>query len=221
MLLTTCFFFCAGVYYSLSICEIGTAIACTCVVLNLYYRRTEMPKWARKLLLGRLAKLAFVKVAAPHPARKARHKSTNFFDFERSLPSNNKDGNVEISEPTIGKRDNPVALQSIHYNTEDNHDVQMKGSVRSRSIKEAAVSNGMSLNGSLRIGEPQSPFPLNTTSPYHEDELYQRLTWQEEWKTAALVLDRIILICAVLIGAISMAAVFFQAPRVRKYFNFE
>ncbi|XP_012563707.2 neuronal acetylcholine receptor subunit alpha-3 isoform X1 [Hydra vulgaris] len=78
-----------GVYYTISMFEIGIAMAMNCFILNLYYRNYDMPHWVRSLVLGHLAKVVrvdvplryiteiFVEVDCPSEQSKGRLSASN------------------------------------------------------------------------------------------------------------------------------------------------
>ena len=53
-----------------------------------------------------------------------------------------------------------------------------------------------------------------------EPTLHQIIEWQDEWRAASQVLDRLIIISSVVIGCVSAAVIFLQAPRVRQMLSF-
>ena len=58
-----------------------------------------------------------------------------------------------------------------------------------------------------------------TTSDGKEpSSLQQMIEWQDEWRAASKVLDRVIIIFSIVIGFVSFAIIFLQAPKVRQLF---
>lgn len=180
-----------------------------------------MPQWVRRLLLGRLAKLAWLNVPGQQ-TRKFNNKIFGMRNLDETLAGANKDVDLDMSESNSRMKDAALSLQAVHYKISDNEnpDREKNSVVRVRGKKEASEVIRRSLSSSVLAEEPQLPDQQITNSSRQQEEYFRRLLWQEEWKTAALVLDRIILIVAVLIGAVTMASVFLQAPRVKQYLGF-
>lgn len=89
----------------------------------------------------------------------------------------------------------------------------------SRNINNAGKNcNGVTIRN-MSTKRKEKPCNKETTSEIHEPSWQQVIEWQDEWRAASQVLDRVIIITSVLIGCVSAAVIFLQAPRVREMFS--
>lgn len=218
-------FFIAGTYYTVAIFEIGLAIAATCVVLNFYYSKTKMPGWMRTLLLRTLAPIFKVKM---------KYRSFSFKDNQlpndvvhaHEVGHNPAFESYNIGDGGLGwggisdvfEQNQALTLSSV--NVASHEPLRYSPEEEEQVMNPAVKLNGVSLRGNVsELNDKAANKDTAKTSENKEPTLQQLIEWQEEWRTASRVLDRIIIVCSIAIGCISAAVIFFQAPRVRQIFN--
>ena len=99
-----------------------------------------------------------------------------------------------------------------------------KDSLTYSGEEEEHASSPANCNGvSIRRNSPKhgekTPNKESTSDSKEPASWQQAIEWQDEWRAASQVLDRVIIIFSILIGCISAAVIFLQAPRVRKMFH--
>ncbi|XP_074621843.1 neuronal acetylcholine receptor subunit alpha-10-like isoform X2 [Acropora palmata] len=219
-------FFLIGTYYTVAIFEIGLAIAATCVVLNFYYSKTKMPGWMRTLLLRTLAPIFKVKM---------KYRSFSFKDNQlpndvvhaHEVGHNPAFESYNIGDGGLGwggisdvfEQNQDLTLSSV--NVASHEPLRYSPEEEEEQVMSPALKlNGVSLRGNVsELNDKAANKDTAKTSENKEPTLQQLIEWQEEWRTASRVLDRIIIVCSIAIGCISAAVIFFQAPRVRQIFN--
>lgn len=219
-------FFLIGTYYTVAIFEIGLAIAATCLVLNFYYSKTKMPGWLKTILLKTLAPLVRVKVKRRQLSVKESQRST---DGGHALDT--------IHNPTFEAfkhSDNGLGLTWVGDVFEQNSAVSvMSVNLRKDSVADDEVDSKQNINNCGKncngiAGKGNHSIKLKeklvqdkgSTPEIKEPSLHQMIEWQDEWRAASQVLDRLIIIFSVIIGCVSAAVIFLQAPRVRQMLSF-
>ncbi|XP_020629808.1 neuronal acetylcholine receptor subunit alpha-3-like [Orbicella faveolata] len=217
-------FFLIGTYYTVAIFEIGLAIAATCIVLNFYYSKTKMPGWIKTVLLKTLAPLVRVKI-------RRRRLSTR----ESQRPTENGHAQDVIHNPTfepfshadlglsrdwvgdVFEQNQNVSITSVNLRKDSISVDEEENS--SRNINNAGKNcNGITLRN-MSTKRKENTYKKETTSEINEPSWQQVIEWQDEWRAASQVLDRVIIITSVLVGCVSAAVIFLQAPRVRDMFS--
>jgi len=212
-----------GTYYTVAIFEIGLAIAATCIVLNFYYCKTKMPGWIKTVLLKTLAPLVRVKI---------RRRRLSIIEGQRS--TENGHAQDVIHNPTfesfnhadlgLGRdwvgdvfESQNVSITSVNLRKDSISADDEEDS--SRNINNAGKNcNGKTIRH-VSTKRKENPYKKETTSEINEPSWQQVIEWQDEWRAASQVLDRIIIITSVSVGCVSAAVIFLQAPRVRDMFS--
>lgn len=217
-------FFLIGTYYTVAIFEIGLAIAATCIVLNFYYSKTKMPGWIKTVLLKTLAPLVRVKIrrrrlsirenqrsAENGHAQDVIHNST-FESFNHADLGLGRDWVGDVFEQNQNVSITSVNLRKDSLSAEEDED-------SSRNINNAGKNcNGITLRN-MSTKRKENPYKKESTSEINEPSWQQMIEWQDEWRAASQVLDRVIIITSVFVGCVSAAVIFLQAPRVRDMFS--
>ena len=217
LLLLLLFFFFVGTYYTVAIFEIGLAIAATCIVLNFHHRKTKMPRWMKVLMLEKLASVLMIdnkKLKWMKEEKLNDHEVGQVYlenqcqSFENTCICNGTELGFASS--------NEVHLESVKRN-EDNGDERSVG-LRSDETPSDMLNGEPCRSHNTPVKKPETTQRKSMGNPMSHS---QALLWQEEWQTTARVLDRFIIIFAVVIGCASAVGIFLQAPRVREYFNLQ
>ena len=196
--------------------EMGIALVMNCFILNVYYRNYEMAPWMRRLLLDRLGPL--VRIEIPHTRTQhyldkmsngqfrelnpltetVLNNSHHHGDSGAGIESN---GNGELSyfpKSTMHRED----TQTIQKKTKIS--VQQNG--KSSDLTYTKTKNNLSTKFSLSLSSDPTT------------RIEERKILGEDWKLAARILDRCMLIIAISVGVISALTIFLQAPRFREMF---
>ena len=218
----SCFFSFVGTYYTVAIFEIGMAIVATCIVLNFYYSKTKMPGWVKTILLKTLAPLVKVKIRSRRFSTKDSQKST---DSAHALdiihnPTfdtfNLSDGGISWGGITdVFEQNQNVAVTSVNLRKDSlGSDAEEEENTENPTLKMNGVSHRKKVT---RLNDKTQN--RETTSDGKEpSSLQQMIEWQDEWRAASKVLDRVIIIFSIVIGFVSFAIIFLQAPKVRQLF---
>lgn len=103
-----------------------------------------------------------------------------------------------------------VNLRKDSFTADDEND-------SSRSINNAGKNcNGNAKRNISTKHKDKPSFNKETTTDSNEPSWQQMIEWQDEWRAASQVFDRVVIISSVLIGFVSAAVIFLQAPRVRQ-----
>ena len=204
-----------GIYYTVSIFEIGMAMAMNCLVLNFYHRNQNMSPFIRKLLLGKLAKLLRVETDD--------RRFSSDFPFEETLGELDSTFSKAISSNTI----NLGQITQINNDKESDKSNlsrmgSMRGSLKGRSNHDegADETNVRSTSPLLtrRISKKRSEAGALGNANGKKSPNSNRNA--EEWKDAAKVLDRLLLAISIVIGVVSASAIFMQSERFRSMMLF-
>lgn len=214
----------SGTYYTVAIFEIGLAIAATCIVLNFYYSKTKMPGWIKTVLLKTLAPLVRVKIRRRRLSKRESQRPTEnghaqdvihnptFESFNHADLGLGRDWVGDVFEQNQSVSITSVNLRKDSISVNDDED-------SSRNINNAGKNcNGIALRN-VSTKRKENTFKNETTSELTEPSWQQVIEWQDEWRAASQVLDRVIIITSVFIGFVSAAVIFLQAPRVREMFS--
>ncbi|XP_048589493.1 neuronal acetylcholine receptor subunit alpha-3 isoform X2 [Nematostella vectensis] len=192
-------FFLLGVYYTVTISAIGLGLAATCIVINFYYKKTEMPQWMKVLMLGALADILRVERTYLYYAQK--QKISSQINMDSSFLDKIMDG-TENSCP-----------DELLSNVDDQEDI-------SDERESIQLENGVKHRRSpiVRLKFKKKAVKKQVVSSEAEDTTQAKM-WEEEWKTASRVVDRLSLCIGLLLGLCATASIFLQAPRIRAYFT--
>ncbi|XP_078370570.1 neuronal acetylcholine receptor subunit alpha-3-like isoform X1 [Oculina patagonica] len=212
-------FFLIGTYYTVAIFEIGMAIAATCIILNFYYSKTKMPGWIKTIFLKILAPVVRVKVRKRRFSMRESQRTTDAGHAQDIIHNptfenfNHADGLAWVGE--VFEQNPNVSITSVNlrkdsFTADDEND-------SSRSINNAGKNCNGNAKRNISTKRKEKPsFNKETTSESNEPSWQQMIEWQDEWRAASQVFDRVVIISSVLIGFVSAAVIFLQAPRVRK-----
>ena len=209
-------FILAGIYYTVSIFEIGMAMALNCLVLNFYHRNQRMSPLVRRLLLGKLATFLRVEMTP----RKLSREDT----FEESVDEVETSFGKGMNANSIGL--GPLSQVKIDKDTESDN-LKRLGSFRG-SLKERLVNNHDSETEEINT-RSQSPLLSRKAIQTRNDggnmrngslkrNAMETKRNEEEWKDAAKVLDRLLLAISIVIGVVSASVIFLQSERFRRMF---
>ena len=209
-----------GIYYTISMFEIGLAMACNCFILNLYYRNYPMSSWVRRLILDKLAKVTRVHV--PHARTQAYIESVqNFSRTElsplREIPLTSMDQNstaIDNENNIDNTHDTKFTTNSSCNGTKSVSPPTRKRRALLATLKRENSSNTAQSSVSSDAMLCAKPF-VSASNSILEDQKLQA----EDWKLVARVLDRILLGVSVVIGVMSAFIIFFQAERFREMFS--
>lgn len=185
-------------YYTSAITSIGLAIAATCVVLNFYYKKTKMPAWLRRLVLGKLASCIRIE--------------TKFNQKKRQLQTSDQ---VIANSSTIENESEPtqfgVTLKSINHRRRQSHEAP--DSETDIKAENDMHTNGMS-NGNLSRHCSSVKDKHGSKEQVSSEETVEE-ECEREWRTASRVIDRVVLVTGMVVAIITSGTIFLQAPRVR------
>ena len=209
-------FILAGIYYTVSIFEIGMAMALNCLVLNFYHRNQRMSPLVRRLLLGKLATFLRVEMTP----RKLSREDT----FEESVDEVETSFGKAMNANSIGL--GPLSQVKIEKDTESDN-LKRLGSFRG-SLKERLVNNHDNETEEMNT-RSQSPLLSRKAIQTRSDggnmrngslkrNAMETKRNEEEWKDAAKVLDRLLLAISIVIGVVSASVIFLQSERFRRMF---
>lgn len=190
-MVTNFYFFVSEMYYTACIVAISLAILSTCIVLNFYYKTTNMPRWVQRFILGWLAQILGIKT------RINRKQQEEFHPIISNTHTNgDTDHNVVIlrSVTTLGAQNNDA-------NEDDDE-------------KRDNLTNGTA-DGELRNRRSTKSKKVQTSQPNKvskEDNT-------EDWRTASRVLDRMSAIIGFVLAVATTVGIFLQAPRVRDFIS--
>ncbi|XP_031574174.1 neuronal acetylcholine receptor subunit alpha-10-like isoform X2 [Actinia tenebrosa] len=206
-----------AMYYSVSIMEIGTALAATCIILNIYHRKTEMPAWFRRLVLGWLAPLVKCKPrCTSREIMETQHEEAmiNMMTFKSSDVRRNDV--YEFDRESVDLDMDLIENSAQSRCTQRDHLVAPNGSVPCNNIPRKRSTRGCqdedNCNTDQSINDPMNVHRLQLSERMNEE------IRRKEWQDAARVLDRVLLVVSIVVGSASAMAIFLQSPRIRGLF---
>lgn len=198
-------------YYSSAIFEIGLALFATCVILNFFYQRCEMPGWLKRLMFSILGPLVRIKYV-PQPSTKTRKKSQKGLMEE----------NFDLAPQSDGSYSGPIEIRKMNVINdsaceENGRCAEIKPSspvhlIRTRtrsSVRETPILNDHVTE------KQQGKYVFEAADKSSADEI-NNIT---DWQMAAKILDRVVLVLGILISIATFLTIFIQAPRVRAMFS--
>lgn len=210
-----------GQYYFATILEIGSALLITTIILNFYHRTNRhMPRWLRVVLLDWMSRVVFLHESAKNcskPRKKTIRRgmrenvdaviNNGFVIGERSMGQENSVGDM-------GRFGN--AKYDGHRNRCDSEDGMRARSNTSSNGKPQSDQNVLKLTlGSIgnelnpNTQNDQGMFTDETGATVSEEEMRMR---HRQWTLAAKILDRFFLWVAVIVGIVTVLAMFLRAP---------
>lgn len=205
--------------------EIGLAMIMNCFILNLYYRNYEMKPWVRRLLLDKLSKYVGVEVPF-HRTQEAidscksqltRHltslrestMATNTHVMDK-VADDDSGINVTANDGFYKQGNNMLNLRN------DNNEIKVFKKQRS-TFRLKHFSSKRSQRSTMSDDEPSHRYLTTENSMQIEDSV-DRKSVAEDWRIAARVMDRVMLIISITIGVTSAMIIFLQAKRFREMF---
>ena len=203
--------------------EIGIALTINCLILNLYYRTDVVPKWLRNLVLGRLAKIVFVKLPAKviekiqidkRENKTQERKRSSFIESKLGLTlklhvlNNNhtiETGSIASTSAFLERNNSFNSNNSSMERCVEGQDEERLRHHQNHGESETDHS----YNGNIELFEKDND---NSVQKHTFDT---RKEIKEEWRLISRVIDRIMLFLAVFIGVLSALSIFFQAERFR------
>ncbi|XP_031569941.1 neuronal acetylcholine receptor subunit alpha-10-like [Actinia tenebrosa] len=186
-------------YYSSAIAEIGLAIFATSIILNFHYRKNKMPNYLRKLIFS---------FAGPIVGMK---KYKDLARSEKLLRRGQERANGTSNDNEHFKKGNNCELKSLSLlqndliacEKEPRNEFQ-RGKNHS-SIRETHILEDSEDNSADQEDKGDNV----------EKELAD--IYAKEWQEAARILDRLVLLVAIVVCICTFAAIFIQAPRVQEH----
>ena len=210
----------AAMYYSVSIMEIGTALAATCIILNFHHRKTKMPNWFRKLVLVWLARLVRFKPRCTYIKAKKRADRSSCEDSAAKAikATNTTDLKLNDAYDFDFERRDSLEFDTSLIETNQGHHVGVDelGTTHNGGMPSSSLARQRSLIKRSQ-GEKPSAHEMQIKDPLYEPFDYVREDFmRKEWQDAARVLDRVLLVVSIVIGSVSAMAIFLQSPRIRQ-----
>ena len=208
-----------GQYYFFTLLELAFALIVTTIILNIYHRTNRhMPDWLEVVLLDWLARVVFLYESAKK-CRKLRKKTIKE-GMKDNVDAVINNGYVIGERPlsnhfTAGER-------SSFENGNSCSESEETLKPRSNTNNMARITGGDNNVLKLTLGSIGSE--LNPNNPNEQglftDESGEAVSEEEirlrhqQWTLAAKILDRFFLWVAVIIGVVTVLAMFLRAPRV-------
>lgn len=198
-------------YYSSAIFEIGLALFATCVILNFFYQRCEMPGWLKQLMFSFLGPLVRIKYT-PQPSNKTRKKNQKGLIEENfdlaSQSEGSYSGPIELRKMTV-LNDSTCEGNGRCGEAKPSSPVHVIRSRTRSSIRETPILNDQVTE------KQQGKYVFEAADGSRADEI-NNIT---DWQMAAKILDRVVLVLGILISVATFLAIFMQAPRVQEMFS--
>lgn len=190
--------FLSAQYYSSAIAEIGLAILATSIILNFHYRKNQMPRYLRKLVFSFVGPIVGIK----------KHK--NLSKSEKLLRRSHKRSNGKSKDNEHFMKGNNCELKSLSLLQND--------SISSVNEPKNEFQRGKNHNN-IRETHILAESDDNTADQKDrrndaEKELAE--IYAKEWQEAARILDRLVLLVAIILCVCTFGAIFVQAPRVQE-----
>jgi hypothetical protein len=202
-----------GQYYFAIVLEISASLVATTLILNFYHRTNrKMPYWIKKFLLHWSSRLVLLHDEVLKKCPKNKKSSNEAGKTHKTQPHN--DSNKQPSNRTSQRQQSEATtgLSAAGYdrcygdNTFGNEQALDKEGVEMRGLPRVNTYPFLNM-GSIDVDDREKE--NNDDQDISEEELQMR-HW--EWTLGARILDRCVLIVAVLIGFITVMAVFLRAP---------
>lgn len=201
-------------YYSSAITEIGLALFSTCVILNFYYKQDRMPNWLKPFMFSILGRLVLIKYDYKQ-TKNTKGKSRKQFLIEENFELSEFSGNTYSGPCDIVKM-NTINESNCEENGSCSEVEQRLPIQRKRSRTRSSNREIPSLNEHVVNNHHQGQCICQPDGESRDDELINN---RMDWKTAAKILDRVVLVLGILISFATFLTIFLQAPRVREMFS--
>lgn len=209
-----------GQYYFATLLELAFALIITTIILNIYHRTNRhMPAWLRVVLLEWLARVVFLYESA-ETCRRPRKKTIKG-GMRANVDAVINNGYV-IGERAVGNHLTATGERNPFENGNgrgDSEDTLRPRSGTNNMGRLPGDSNVIKLTlGSIgsELHNPNNPneegmFTDETGAAVSEAEMCLR---HQQWTLAAKILDRFFLWVSVIVGVVTVLAMFLRAPRV-------
>ena len=192
--------------------EIGIALVMNCFILNVYYRTYEMSPWMRRLFfdkLGRLVRIDIPQTRTQHYIEKTAGEAFGDLNSlsETALNTGHSNHNMDGENGTND-------LSYFPKSTIHREDTQ---TIKRKTKKFSIVQNGNTNDMTYTKANLSTKFSLSLSSD-PATRIEEKKLLGEDWKLAARILDRCMLIIAISVGVISALTIFMQARRFREMF---
>ena len=183
-----------------------------------------MPRWVKTFLLEKLAPVFKVKIKVRRFSTKDNQRSIDAAHAHEVVHNpafetfNLSDGGMNwIGITDVFEQNQNVAITSVSMRKDS---LSFSAEEEEQTNSSATNLNGVSLrrNPSKRVEKTLNKETVRKAES-KEPTWQQMIEWQDEWRAASQVLDRVIIIFSILIGCVSAAVIFLQAPRVRRMFH--
>lgn len=179
-----------------------------------------MPGWVKTVLLKILAPVVRVKVRKRRLSIRESQRSADAGHAQEIIHNptfenfNHSDGGLGLAWVGEVFEQNPnVSVTSMNYRR-DSLSVDEEND-SSKSINHAGKNcNGVTIKN-VSMKRKEKPCK-EKTADITEPSWQQVIEWQDEWRAASQVLDRVVIISSLIIGSVSFVVIFLQAPRVRQ-----
>jgi len=188
-----------------------------CFILNVYYRTYEMSPWMRRLFFDKLGRL--VRIEIPHTRTQHYIETTASETFRDLNPLcettlNTGHSNHSLDGDVGGITNGNSDLSYFPKSTIHREDTQ---TIKRKTKKFSIVQNGNTNDMTYTKANLSTKFSLSLSSD-PATRIEERKLLGEDWKLAARILDRCMLIIAISVGVISALTIFLQAQRFREMF---
>lgn len=179
-----------------------------------------MPGWVKTILLKILAPVVRVKIRKRRLSIRESQRPTDPGHAQEIIHNptfenfNHSDGGLGLAWVGEVFEQNPnVSITSVNFR-KDSLSVDEE-SDSSKNINNAGKNcNGVALRN-VSMKRKEKPYKEKTPD-ITEPSWQQVIEWQDEWRAASQVLDRVVIISSLIIGCVSFVVIFLQAPRVRQ-----
>lgn len=185
------------------------------MILNVFYRDYEMPAWVRRLLFDKIAHFVRVDV----PLSRTQHYLDKMNKDESYNELNTINETTIVNGNTYGTTEDDMSnVNGDFYQNRKLSQQESQGNSRKKKSTTNAPTDlnyNNTSNPQITIGRTRHFSPATEMSPRHIDE---RKLLAEDWKMAARIMDRVMLIVAIFVGVVSFIIIFSHAPRFREMF---
>lgn len=220
-----------GQYYFAIILEIGSSVVVTTMILNFYHRTNrEMPAWVKKVVIDWIATIVFLtntsekrKILRRKTTRKSRRRKQQRINNDvclnprrsiKNKPDDVKDQHNQGFNVTFSDAVYCGPSNSEPMGTEmENLGRQLNYGVNTYPFKSSHEVLDDQLN--MHMNDEARPY-MADSDVLSEDELAIR-HW--EWTLVARILDRFFLVVAIIVGIVTVLAIFLRAPKLWEHYE--
>lgn len=205
-----------GQYYFAIVLEISTSIVATTLILNFYHRtHRKMPYLLKKIILHWTSRLVFLhdEVTKLYGQNSSCTVTENGLNPESKYEIKRSDAlNQSFRSSRRGRKETNTGIEIDKFN--DINDIfsnetktETENTQNIYGVRAyPKIKRNLAMNGDTREGGPNNPENSNDISDEEKD--FRKC----EWTLAARILDRFVLVISIIIGIITVSAVFLRAP---------